>query len=1121
VDNLSDYRASMNATQLCPKCGAALTSDAFEGLCPACMVHVMREIPTIVAVTEKPGDRIGRYKLLQKIGAGGCGAVYMAEQEEPVRRRVALKVIKLGMDTAQVIARFEAERQALALMDHPNIAKVLDAGSTDAGRPYFVMELVRGIKITDYCDQKQLSAAERLGLFIQVCQAIQHAHQKGIIHRDIKPSNVLVTQHDGVLLPKVIDFGIAKATTDQRLTDKTLFTAFEQFVGTPAYMSPEQAEMSTLDIDTRSDIYSLGVLLYELLTGRTPFDSQQLMAAGLDAMRRTIREREPLRPSTRLTQELATIKASPPPATGTLAIPTAEEVSTDERRRLRLKEQIRRVRGDLDWIVMKCLEKDRARRYETANGLAADLKRHLNNEPVVARPPSRWYEFQKTVRRHKFGFAAAAAVIMVLGLGVLASTFQAVRAKRAERMATQEQQKTARALEAETQAKAELRIDAYFHRITLAHRELSVDNLAGALKYLEECPKDLRGWEWPFLMRLCRVEQVILRDLPEVHSVAFQPGGALIAAACGDGTVKVLDARTGSVAQTLTGHKTYVFSVAFSPDGQHLASASADRTVRLWDLATGSELFQRPGQVGDYTGMAYAVAFSPDGRLLVSGNDDGIATLWNAADGREDQRLPERHENMVGSVAFSPDGRLLATGSRGGVLRIWDAQTRKLLHTIPAHMQRIGAIAFRRDSRWLATASFDRTVRIWDPLTGKLLQTIPGHTGVLSGLAFSRDGDRLFSCGTEDKTVRVWDPVTGREILNLRGHALACQGLALSSDGFRLASAGGDGTIRIWDATGLNGDEGLGFLTREHDHEVWSVEFSPDSSRVVSGCWEGTVRLWDARTGTPVRTLSNPQDVSNVIRATFSPDGQFIAAAVMSRDRIPTVKIWETETGREAVPEIREKMSVPFCVTFDPTGRYLVREGDEHAVQVRNARNGEVVGVIGRHERQIWGMTFSPDGRRLASASNDETVRVWEWNPDRLDLEQQPKVKLPVHIRGYGNRVAFSSDGLHLATGGEAQAVKIWSVMTGTEERTLLGHTGDVFALAFSPDGRWLASAGEDTTIRIWNAKSWQPLLKLRGHIGLVGSLAFSRDSRRLASGSRDHTMKIWDTARWEEAPRQ
>jgi len=368
---------------------------------------------------EKPGDWIGRYKLLQQIGEGGCGVVYMAEQEAPVRRQVALKIIKLGMDTKGVIARFEAERQALALMDHPNIAKVFDAGATESGRPYFVMQLIRGDKITEYCDQNSLSTDERLKLFIQVCQAIQHAHQKGIIHRDIKPSNILVTTTvGGGALPVVIDFGIAKATTNQPLTDKTLFTAFEMLVGTPAYMSPEQAALTSVDLDTRTDIYSLGVLLYELLTSATPFDVGELLKKGLDEIRRVIREQEPVRPSTRLSK-----------------MTEADLTTVAQRRKCEPPGLIRAISGDLDWIAMTAMEKDRTRRYETANDLALDVQRFLSNEAVSARPPSAVYKFRKLVLRNKLLFIGVSIIAVLLFASLIAVSGSLAKERQARREA--------------------------------------------------------------------------------------------------------------------------------------------------------------------------------------------------------------------------------------------------------------------------------------------------------------------------------------------------------------------------------------------------------------------------------------------------------------------------------------------------------------------------------------------------------------------------------------------------------------------------------------------------------------------------------------------------------------
>jgi len=594
------------------------------------------------APDEAVGQTLGRYKLLERVGEGGCGVVYVAEQTEPVRRRVALKVIKLGMDTKQVVARFEAERQALAMMDHPNIAKVLDAGTTDLGRPFFVMELVRGIRITDYCDQSNLTTKERLDLFIKVCQAIQHAHQKGIIHRDIKPSNILVTLHDAVPVPKVIDFGIAKAT-EGRLTDNTVYTQLHQFIGTPAYMSPEQAEMSGLDIDTRSDIYSLGVLLYELLAGSTPFDAKELMASGIDAMRKTIREKEPQRPSTRL----ATLK-------GDALTTTAKRRSTETAKLLH------QLKGDLDWIVMKCLEKDRTRRYETANGLAFDLKRHLTNEPVLARPASAAYKLQKAFRRNKLVYSAAAAIALALvaGLTLAAMGWRQTRVERDKALQARAGEETQRKAAQVSEAEAVHLL--YVAKMNLAQRAWDQNNIGGLRQLLQDT-KDSphRGFEWYYWLPKTHARALALRGHSDViKSVAFSPDGQRIVTGSNDQTAKVWDAASGRELLTLTGHTDIIRSVAFSLDGQRIVTCSGDRTAKVWETASGRQLLTLTGHSEGVT----SAAFSPDGQRIATGCLDRTAKVWEAASGKE--LLTFRgHNHWIEAVAFSPDGQRIVTGS--------------------------------------------------------------------------------------------------------------------------------------------------------------------------------------------------------------------------------------------------------------------------------------------------------------------------------------------------------------------------------------------------------------------------------------------------------------------------
>ena len=561
IERLLDAQPLVGSFLDAPAIGPTLTLDPPPGL-------------------EAPDTVVGPYTLLEPIGEGGMGVVYRAQQKHPVRREVALKIIKPGMDTRQVIARFEAERQALALMNHSNIARVLDAGATEGGRPYFVMELVKGVSITDYCDAHHLSLDDRLDLFVTVCQAVQHAHQKGIIHRDLKPTNIIVTLQDSVPVPKVIDFGIAKAT-GQSLTDKTLFTAFAQLVGTPLYMSPEQAGMAGLDVDTRSDIYSLGVLLYELLTGTTPFDGETFRTAALGEIQRIIREEEPPRPSTRLSTLDATL------------------TTVSANRQAEPRKLVHAVRGELDWIVMKALEKDRTRRYATAGDFAADVTRYLTDQPVEACPPSRWYRLRKYARRHKAALTTATLVAAVLLTGTVVSIRQAMRATRAEAIATANEATARAATHAE--AKQRLRAEDLTRQGRRRQVRLNVEqgtrlmndgDLAGALRYFVEALRldddparanDHRVRLGMLLAQCAKPARIWFHDEP-IDAVAFRPDGGAVAVALRNGTITISDTDTGlplgPVVKLLTGHETSE-RLGFSPDGRRVGSPGTELEFAL------------------------------------------------------------------------------------------------------------------------------------------------------------------------------------------------------------------------------------------------------------------------------------------------------------------------------------------------------------------------------------------------------------------------------------------------------------------------------------------------------------------------------------------------------------
>ena len=1033
----------------CESCGTSLQSGQLRGLCPRCLLALGQTVGKTgaLALGEQVGEWIGRYRLLERIGEGGMGVVYVAEQQEPIRRRVALKIIKLGLDTKSVVARFEAERQVLAVMDHPNIAKVLDAGATETGRPYFVMELVRGIRITAFCDQNKLSTRERLELFIQVCHAIQHAHQKGIIHRDIKPSNILVTLHDGVPVPKVIDFGIAKATQPE-LTEKTVYTQFQQFIGTPAYMSPEQAELSGLDIDTRSDIYSLGVLLYELLTKSTPFDTTELVEAGLDGMRKIIRERPPVPPSTRVTQQLR-LDAHP-----------------------KIANRKSQIENDLDWIAMKCLEKDRRRRYETANALAMDIDRHLNHEPVLARAPSVGYRLQKSFQRNKLAFSAAGAIGLALALGVVASSWQAIRATQARRGEAAARQRA----EASDRESRHLLYVANMHLM----QEAGEQNNAGRLRELLEqtAAYPARGFEWYYWQRQMHLELQTLRGhSSNVCSVAFSPDGPRIVTGSLDGTAKVWEAASGKELLTLNGHTPHVHSVAFSPDGQRIVTGGLDGMAKVWDAATGKPLFTLRGH------PIASVAFSPDGQRIAAAGGR-TAKVWDAASGKLLLTL-KGQTNNVPSVAFSPDGQRIVTGSCDPTAKVWDAASGKELLILKGEGagNYVLSVAFSPDGQRIVTGSLDHTARVWDAGSSKLLLTLTGHSGPINSVVFSPEGRRIVT-GSGDQTAKLWDAASGKLLLTCKGHTSDVLSAAFSPDGQRIVTGSGDLTAKVWEVVSQNELLTLSEITS-------GVAFSPDGRRIVTGSFDGTARVWEAASGKELLAFKEETNISSVA---FSPDGRRIVTG--SSDQ--TGKVWDAASGKRLLTLKGHSREVT-CVTFSPDGQRIATGSYDGTAQVWDAASGKPLLTLKADPQPL---AFSPDGQRIATTGGG-TAQVWDLASGKLLLT----------LNANTQSMAFSPDGQRIITGLFDGTVTVWEAVSGTKLLSFKGHSGWINCVAFSPDGQRIVTDGSDQTAKVWEAASGKELLTLKGHTSGIWSVAFSPDGQRVVTGSLDHTARVWEAA--------